>query len=188
MRPKPLASQVLLGYQVNIFTLWKSEPDLIVGPLTLGNIAALSMNAAPALLHAQKEDKLPVTNTVRLWRYFYESGKSQKPPIAALIASAFFYLAWSTRPASILGRQVLSSAPALYITAAILTLGIIPYTIFAMGGTNNALLAKAELDSKQSADASVEIEELVKKWIFLNGIRSLLPLAGGVVGILTALA
>lgn len=146
------------------------------------------MNSAPALLHAQSEENLPVTNAVRLWRKFYESGKSQNPPIAALTASAFFYLAWSTRPASKLGRQVLSSAPALYSTAAILTLGIVPYTIVTMRGTNNALLAKAELETKPSADSSVEIEELVNKWITLNGIRSLLPLAGGVLGIIAALA
>ncbi|QKX62868.1 uncharacterized protein TRUGW13939_10033 [Talaromyces rugulosus] len=153
-----------------------------------GNIAALSMNAAPALIRARKEDHLPITNTVKLWRNLFESGKSQNPPIAALTASSFFYLAWSTRSSSTLFRQVAPNSTILYGTAAILTLGIVPYTIVAMSGTNNALLAKTKLDYEPSSQASAEIEELVNNWALLNGFRSLLPLAGGLLGIFAALA
>ncbi|KAJ5644218.1 uncharacterized protein N7484_006725 [Penicillium longicatenatum] len=153
-----------------------------------GNIAALSMNAAPAVLRARVEDNLPVKNTVKLWRNLYESGKAQNPPVAALTASAFFYLAWSNRSSSTLIRQVARNSPALYGTAAILTLSIVPFTFVAMSSTNNALLAKTELDSEPSAQTSAEIDDLVKKWISLNGIRSLLPLAAGVFGIFAALA
>ncbi|CAL5870298.1 uncharacterized protein PFLUO_LOCUS4533 [Penicillium psychrofluorescens] len=153
-----------------------------------GNIAALSMNAAPALLRARSEDHLPVTNMVKLWRNLFESGKSQNPPIAALTASAFFYLAWSTRSSSPFFRQVARNSTTLYSTAAILTLSIVPYTLATMSSTNNALLAKTKLDSEPTAQASVEIEELVSKWISLNGFRSLLPLAGGLLGIFAALA
>ncbi|KAJ9483998.1 hypothetical protein VN97_g9389 [Penicillium thymicola] len=153
-----------------------------------GNIAALSMNAAPALLRARSEDRLPIANVVKLWRNFYESGKSQNPPIAVLTASAFFYLAWSTRSGVSLLRQVARNTTTLYGTAAILILGIMPYTITAMSSTNNALLAKAELASEPTAQVSMEIEELVSKWISLNVFRSLLPLAGGLLGIFATLA
>lgn len=146
------------------------------------------MNAVPALLRARSEDNLPIKNMVNLWRNLYESGKSQNPPIAALTASAFFYLAWATRSSSPLFRQVARNSNALYGTAAILTLSIVPYTIVTMSGTNNALLAKTKLDSEPSAEARAEIEELVNKWVSLNGLRSLLPLAGGLLGMFAALA
>lgn len=154
----------------------------------IGNIAALSMNAAPAMLRARREDHLPVTNMVKLWRNLYESGKSQNPPIAALTASAFFYLAWTTRSSSPLFRQVPRNSTALYGTAAILTLSIVPYTIVTMSSTNNALLAKTKLDSEPPAQASAEIEDIVNDWVTLNGLRSLLPLVGGLLGMFAALA
>lgn len=188
MLPKPSASQVRLGYLVYIYFRLRCISSKADRGAHVGNIAALSMNAAPALLRARSEDRLPTTNVVKLWRNFYESGKSQNPPIAVLTASAFFYLAWSTRSGLPLFRQVARNTPTLYGTAAILTLGIMPYTIIAMSSTNNALLAKAKLVSEPTAQISMEIEELVSKWISLNVFRSLLPLAGGLLGIFAALA
>lgn len=153
----------------------------------VGNIAALSMNAAPALLRARHESQLSTTSMVKLWKNLFESGKSQNPPIAALTASAFFYLAWSVRAGSPLFRQASRNATTLYCSAAIMTLGIVPYTIAFMSDTNNALLAKNKLEIEPSTEASAEIDGLVSKWISLNGFRSLLPLAGGLVGIFAAL-
>ncbi|GKZ38137.1 hypothetical protein AbraIFM66950_010107 [Aspergillus brasiliensis] len=153
-----------------------------------GNIAAFSMNAAPALLRAHNEDHLPAINVVRLWRNLYESGKSQNPPIAVVTASAFFYLAWSTRSSSPLFRQVARSTTTLYGAAAILTLSIMPYTIAVMSSTNNALLAESASNSEPTSLRGTEIEQLVSKWISLNGFRSLLPLAGCLLGAFATLA
>jgi hypothetical protein len=57
-----------------------------------------------------------------------------------------------------------------------------------MSSTNNALLAKTKLDSEPPAQASAEIEDLVNNWVTLNGLRSLLPLVGGLLGMFAALA
>jgi len=140
------------------------------------------MNAAPALLRAHKEDHLSLSNVVRLWRNLYESGKSQNPPISVVTSSAFFYLAWSTRSSSPLFRQVARNTTTLYGAAAILTLSIMPYTIAAMSSTNNTLLARSKPISEPTSLVSTEIEKLVNDWIWLNGFRSLLPLAGCLLG------
>ena len=146
------------------------------------------MNAAPALLRARREDQLPATNMVKLWKNLYESGKSQNPPVAALTASAFFYLAWSVRSSSVSLQPVARNSTALFCSAAIFTIGIVPYTFITMNNTNNALLAKTKLEDEPSAQDTSEIEGLIRKWTSLNGYRSLLPLAGGLLGIFASLA
>lgn len=141
-----------------------------------GNIAALSMNTMPALLAACREYNVPVDLLVRQWSKIYEAGKTQNPPIAAVASAAFLYLAYS-------GRR-----PRLYATAAVLTLGIVPYTLVAMGSTNAALLAVAHAPERVSdSAAAADHAPLVRRWVLLNAIRSLLPLAGSLVGIAAVL-
>jgi uncharacterized membrane protein len=76
---------------------------------------------------------------------------------------------------------------ALYSIAAVLTIGIVPWTIIAMMPTNNKLLAKAEQSASVMADDK-EVSDLLRKWTILNGIRSLLPLAGTAVAFAAVLA
>lgn len=153
-----------------------------------GNIAALSAITMPALIQCHKDDQLSTIKTVRLWKAMFDRGKSQNPPIAAATTSAFFYLAWSVRSGTSLYRLARPNASALYGLAAVLTIGIVPYTLVTMTPTNNALIAKAE---SKTADASshldTEVEGLFRKWSSLNAGRSLFPLTAGLVGIFTAL-
>ncbi|KGO69875.1 Protein of unknown function DUF1772 [Penicillium italicum] len=145
------------------------------------------MNAAPAILKSRRENEIPSVTLAKQWKKLYEAGKAQNPPIAAVTASAFFYLAWSVQSGRLIVRGALSSRPALYCFAGLLTLSIVPYTIIAMSKTNAALLTTATSDSKVADKASTDVDELVHKWISLNGFRSLLPLVGGLVGIFAAL-
>ncbi|KAJ5833269.1 hypothetical protein N7474_001580 [Penicillium riverlandense] len=151
-----------------------------------GNIAALSMNAVPALVSSRQEDNAPPKLIVKQWRNVYEAGKAQNRPIAAITASAFFYLAWSVRSGAPLFRQAAYSQAGLYSAAAILTLGIVPYTIVAMSNTNNALLNMAKPKIELSDRNQAESVTLLDKWVNLNLFRSLLPLAGGLIGIAAA--
>lgn len=76
----------------------------------------------------------------------------------------------------------------LYGLAAILTIGIVPYTLVAMNATNQKLLVKAE--EKVGAKDVVKDEEvgaLLRKWTTLNGVRSMLPLVGTAAGFLAML-
>ncbi|KIN09011.1 hypothetical protein OIDMADRAFT_141184 [Oidiodendron maius Zn] len=156
-----------------------------------GNIASLSLISVPALIQSGSKDSVPSPVLAQQWKYNFEKGKSQNPPIAAASASAFSYLAWSVRSGSRLRSIVPKNSIQLYTTAAILTLGIVPYTLLAMQSTNSKLIAKSEAwkgvaISGTSEDA--EFIELVEKWTFLNGVRSSLPLAGAIAGFIAVLA
>jgi len=86
----------------------------------------------------------------------------------------------------------------LYGLAAILTLGVAPFTIISMAPTNRRLLAKAKKAREEgkgkgkentvggNADDK-ETMELLGKWSVLNGVRSLLPLLGATVAVVASL-
>jgi hypothetical protein len=139
----------------------------------------------PALSKSQNNDSVPTSTLTRQWKYGFEAGKSQNPPIAAVTAASFSYLAWTVRNAP-LG---LSNSARLYGVAAVMTIAIVPWTLLMMSSTNNRLLAKAkETGSGNGKEDDREVGELLKRWTTLNGVRSLLPLVGGVVGLVAVLA
>ena len=150
---------------------------------TKGNIAALSMNVTPALLRSRREDNVPPATLAKQWRNMFENGKAQNPPIAAAAAASFFYLAWSVRAGGPLFKQTTYSRAGLFSAAAVLTLGIVPYTILTMTTTNNALLEKAKSAPEVS---DTETARLIEKWTTLNALRGFLPLAGAAVGIVAS--
>lgn len=141
------------------------------------------MNAATGLLESRRENEISSATLAKQWKKIFEAGKAQNPPIAAVTATAFFYLAWSVRSGTSLVLWAAPSRSVLYCSAAVLTLSIVPYTIAAMRKTNAALVTKTTVDSRAAEKASGEIDDLVREWISLNSIRSLLPLVGGLVGI-----
>lgn len=147
-----------------------------------GNIAALSLIAVPALTNAQEEKEVSPGTAVKLWKKIYDAGKSQNPPVAATTAAAFLYLAWSARP----GIRTTYNPAGLYTAAAILTVSIVPYTIVTMRPTNNALIKLAKSQADLTAADVLQSNGLLGRWMVLNGIRSLLPLVGGVVAITAA--
>ncbi|KAJ5673877.1 DUF1772-domain-containing protein [Penicillium macrosclerotiorum] len=149
-----------------------------------GNIAALSMNVTPALLQSWQEDNIPLTFLVKQWRNIYENGKSQNPPIAAAAGISFVYLAWSVRCRAPQSKPTLLNRSALFSAAAVLVIGIIPYTILTMSTVNNSLLQKA-LSTSELVEA--ETASLIERWTTLNTLRSILPLAGAICGILASL-
>lgn len=113
----------------------------------------------------------------------FENGKTQNPPIAAAVAASFFYLAWSVRSGAPLFRPTAYSRSGLFSAAAVLTIGIVPYTMLAMSSTNNALLEKA---SSTPEISDTETSRLIEKWTTLNTVRGYLPLAGAVIGLMAS--
>lgn len=148
-------------------------------PFHVGNIASISNITTPALLRSHREDDIPPGLIAKQWRNLFEIGKSQAPPIGATVAASFFYLAWSVRSGTPLFKKTPYSRSALYSTAAVLTLSIVPFTILAMSSTNNQLLEKAD-STFHSSDT--ETVDLIQKWTTLNRVRSFLPLAGAFCG------
>lgn len=120
------------------------------------------------------------------WKRLYDNGATQNPPIAIGIAAALSYLAWNADSAIRFG---LASQRQLYIASVILTMGIVPWTLIVMAGTNGALHQKAAKvmslkkgSAEWDASDEEEVAALLSTWNLLNGLRSLLPLLGLVAG------
>lgn len=153
-----------------------------------GNIEALSLNSVPALSQSYKQDSVPAGYLTRQWLYTYETGKLQNPSLAVVAGSCFAYLAWSVRSGTALSLVVPRNSFRIYAAAALLTYGMIPFTAVFMLPTNNKLMALAEKSTGgKGANALAanqkEVNELLEQWSVLSGIRGLLPLLGGVVGL-----
>ncbi|KAL3472458.1 hypothetical protein BJX99DRAFT_262246 [Aspergillus californicus] len=147
-----------------------------------GDISAYSFYAIPSLVKSHRDYQAPVTLIVKQWRDMYNVGKIKNPPIAALTAAAFAYLAWAV-PNSTAGEVLApENAAVLYSIAAVLTVSIVPWTIGVMTKTNRKLLDLAEGIWVPSEKTSEEVEGLLGKWIGFNLVRALFPLAGAVVG------
>ncbi|EAW10392.1 DUF1772 domain-containing protein [Aspergillus clavatus NRRL 1] len=151
-----------------------------------GNIFVYSIGFTPSILQALHENNIPPATAAKLWQNAYARGKAQNPPLAAATAAAFLYLAWSVREGTALSLLAPQGSTVLYSAAAVLTVGIVPYTLAFMMGTNHELEAKAE--SKVGAELPArEVEPLLNRWEALNVIRGVFPLVAGVLGLVAAL-
>lgn len=144
----------------------------------------MSTIATPALLQSHRDDNVPAGTIAKQWQRLFDIGKLQAPPVAASVAISFGYLAWSVRAGAPLFKQTPFSRTALFSTAAIMTVAIVPFTIIFMSSTNNALSKKASATTESSGEETIE---LVKTWTTLNRLRSFLPLAGAFCGIAASL-
>ncbi|KAF3050242.1 hypothetical protein E8E11_000573 [Didymella keratinophila] len=140
-----------------------------------GTIASISLVSVPAITKSLKEDGLHSSHAVKLWKNNFELGKGLAPPIALATASSLAFCGWTARGVPAMG----SKDGRLFFSSAVLTVAIVPFTIIFMGKTNARLLGLAKKE-ELTASESREGEALLKKWGFLNGVRSLLPLAGAV--------
>jgi membrane protein YqaA with SNARE-associated domain len=66
-----------------------------------------------------------------------------------------------------------------------LVLGIVPFTLGVMMGTNRSLQAK--VGAKDEVETTrTEVESLLERWGVLNALRGGLPLVGAVVAVVAA--
>lgn len=150
-------------------------------------MVAHSLVTVPALLLAQSEDGLSDGAILKVWRRLFQRGHAHSPKIALVTSSAFAYLAWCASKTT--GNRV---PMVLFGTAASLVTGIVPFTILFMRPTNAALLVRASEEETSSNSSGRKPEEksaeqLLTRWATLGGIRGLLPLAGGILGLLGVL-
>ncbi len=115
---------------------------------------------------------------VNYWRKVYLSGHVRGPAIAATTGLIYAFAAWRKHTAGEPWR--------VFAVAGATTVSIVPYTLTFMQGTNSALFRADDLAVKGTEPAWSEAERLVLRWGRLNAIRALIPLAGGVVGLLGA--
>lgn len=111
------------------------------------------------------------------WQTIFNLGKATAPTIAVASLAAFAYTAYDR------SRRHLDWTR--YATAGALTLAIVPFTLIFMHPTNQSLLQVAGGGATAAVVNDDSVRALITKWAGLNLIRSLLPLGGAVVGLLT---
>jgi len=114
---------------------------------------------------------------VQQWSCVFKNGHRKGPIISIATGLMYCYTAWSNHA---------GGAPwKVFALAGALTMGMVPYTLITMGGTNNALLrAEAKIKSGDDGISWKDVAILVRTWNKLNAIRALFPLSGAVLGML----
>ncbi|KAK9323661.1 hypothetical protein V1517DRAFT_351954 [Lipomyces orientalis] len=147
----------------------------IVGAaFTSGSILSVSLIAIPAL----KAPKVTLPDTAVRFRTLALTGRKIMPSLAVLSTSGFGFLAWKV-----------PSARMAYSIAAGCTIGIVPFTLLLLLRTTFTLMSKTEVVEPKSRGAEDENwEKLLDRWMFMNGVRAMLPLLGALVGLQSALS
>ncbi|KAH7120968.1 hypothetical protein B0J11DRAFT_533031 [Dendryphion nanum] len=122
--------------------------------LGAGGIATLSLFDVPLLRSQPGERSLPMT------RWLFSRGSHIFPQVAFVSSTSFVYLAYNAIPQG--DRAFLAAIRAscqggkasFYLAAAVLTLGIAPFTTFVMIPTNFALIQKNEDKGGARSDRS----------------------------------
>ncbi|KAH8666003.1 hypothetical protein BGZ60DRAFT_410376 [Tricladium varicosporioides] len=144
---------------------------------------ALSTILVPRILES------PAPLLVRQWGNMFARMKIVAPGVMLVSASAFTY-------ASLILPASLTKHKTPYLIIAALNTAMLPYTIIFMSSTNNKLLAleerekvgELELDKDGEARVAITSEtahSLVDWWGMLNLGRSVLCVAGTIVGVWT---
>lgn len=154
----PLLIRVAQTLGITLSTLW--------GGATL----SMSLFFVPSLLLA------PPSTAVKQWAKIFNLGKVMGPPVSIIAAGAYSYVAY---------KLPSSSSPEFkrYVTAAVLSAVIAPYTIVLMSSTNNKLLALNAVVGKGEGAL-----ELVRHWGVLNFWRGVMLTVSGGLGVWTALS
>lgn len=134
-----------------------------------GSIFTFSYAAIPAISLALSTPTL----ACQQWKKLYTLGRAFSPPLALISAGSFGWV-W------------FHADQGAYAVAAGLVISIIPWTLIMMKGTNNSIASFAGHQDGEEGEAAA-IKKLLDRWAALNFIRALFPLAGGVVGLVTAL-
>ncbi|KAH6853486.1 hypothetical protein B0I37DRAFT_440627 [Chaetomium sp. MPI-CAGE-AT-0009] len=155
---------------------------LLLSTLTAGVNLSLSTFLVPRLLES------PTPTMLQQWRRTYARGVATIPFAAAAAAAGYLWLGLSRAGGMGLCRS------RLYLVAAGLTVGVAPYTVVVMGGTNARLMGLEERvgEVRGLSEGEVAVEErsakgLVDWWGVLNLGRAGMLVAGAVCGLVATL-
>jgi hypothetical protein len=168
--------------------------------LSLVTMPTINLPARNSSGPARQNPGTPIAHLSHQWLDAYNRGFSIYPPTAIVASLAHSYLAWVLRDAPA-PTAVNCSWSGIYVTAAVTTVAIVPWTLIVMWPTNVKLKAHATRDDAALAEGTKEmvvsdqekakraredeeVPALIKKWEELNFYRSLFTLAGAVIGFL----
>ena len=143
-------------------------------PTLPGAMMSVFMITIPILVETTRQPG----KLANAWRKVYLSGHVRGPAIAGATGLIYAIAAWR--------KHAVGEPWRVFAVAGAITATIAPYTMTIMQGTNNALSRADDLAVKGTEPAWAEVERLVVRWGRLNAIRALIPMAGGVMGLLGA--
>lgn len=111
-----------------------------------------------------------------MWYELYAGGKAVMPKVGVAVALAYAYAAYESHSRGAAWKGFLGAAG--------LVISIVPFTLIAMASTNATLTKSAHGASSLTA---AQESQVVSRWIVLNLVRSFLPLAGAVTGLVAFL-
>ncbi|EKD15970.1 uncharacterized protein L3040_003405 [Drepanopeziza brunnea f. sp. 'multigermtubi'] len=138
-----------------------------------GTSLSTSTTTIPRLLES------PPALLLQQWRHMYAAGRATAPPVAAVAALSYFFLAYRARSGAGAG-----AGAGMYVAAGLLSVGIVPYTFAVMMRTNRRLLGRAaELGVEVEGEGEESAHQLVDRWGVLNLGRAAMLLASGLLGV-----
>ena len=136
----------------------------------------LATMTMPVLVETSASSRL----LLQQWQGIFDRGHVQGPGLAVTTALTYGYVAWMHAAAGTSWKP--------FVLAAVLTLGIVPYTLVFMARVNNSLFdAVKQSNSGKEAIEKQHAQKLITLWTAHHAGRSLLPLAGAGTGLLAML-
>ncbi|XPT01932.1 Noranthrone monooxygenase [Ascochyta lentis] len=149
---------------------------IITGTFLSGTLMSLYSITMPVLVQTQKSTPL----LLQQWAQIFYRGHVQGPALAIVTGTIYIYAAWA--------QAVSGGSWKPYAAASAFNFGIVPYTWIFMNRINTALFdAEAVTSNGKTAVEKERVNKMIVTWTRLHGVRSLLPLAGAVTGLLAML-
>ncbi|KAK3328625.1 hypothetical protein B0T19DRAFT_425046 [Cercophora scortea] len=151
---------------------------VVSGSVLSGMMLSISAQTVPVLL----ETTTNAPQLFRQWTGLYFYGSRIMPTMALGTAVLYGFAASARRHAGSEG----SPSWTTFALAAASTLSIVPFTFLFMAPTNNELFrleAATRVAEPLVKTTVAEAKALLVKWSWLHFVRSLLPLAGAVLGV-----
>lgn len=136
-------------------------------------MTSLSLIAVPVLLDTSTD----AAQLLRQWSRMYHYGHLIMPSIA--VTTMLLHAATSV-------QQYTAGNPwGTFACAGLATIAIAPFTWTIMAGTNHRLFRLLEQTGSKKTNVvdMLEVKKLVKRWSWLHLARSMLPLAGTLLGV-----
>jgi hypothetical protein len=134
---------------------------------------SLCLVAVPVLLDTNTEAPHLLTQWARMYHY----GHRIMPAMAISTLVLYGYTCAK--------RVGAKKSWSIFGLAGATTVGIIPFTLIFMVPTNDELFRLHAMSKESPFGPGIQgVRELVLKWTWLHGVRSLFPLAGAVMGTL----
>lgn len=134
-------------------------------------IAGINLGASHLTVPLLYQQPIPIS--VAFFKEFYTRGALTLVPLAILSGSSSGLVAY-----------LVPAQRTLWTAAAVATLSQIPRTLIGMMATNNRLNEIADSKVQQEKVNREEVVSLLKRWRWMNIVRGLLALTGGLSAVL----